>query len=380
MGSLSGITVIEMAGLGPAPFAAMMLADQGARIIRVERPGATPALNNVLCRNRSSIVVDLQTAAGKNIALDLIGRADALIEGFRPGVMERLSLGPDICLQRNPKLVYGRMTGWGQSGPLARTAGHDLNYIALTGVAHAVGHAGQAPVHPLNLVGDYGGGGMLLSFGVMCALWEAAHSGRGQVIDAAMIDGVSALMAEYYSFMANGEFSEQRGTHLLDGGAPFYSMYQTRDGQYISIGALEPKFYAQLLEKLGITDDGLATQYQRGAWPAMKARLRELFATRTRAEWCELLEGSDTCFAPVLFLADVADHPHHAARQTIIDVNGVRQAAPAPRFSRTPASRPRPPRMPGQDTQSVLESLGYSAQQITDLLRSGAIECAREDE
>ena len=378
MGPLSGITIIEMAGLGPAPFAAMMLADQGARVIRVERPGAAPAPRNVLCRNRSSIIVDLRTPAGRDVVLDLIEQADALIEGFRPGVMERLGLAPDTCMQRNPKLVFGRMTGWGQSGPLAATAGHDLNYISLTGVAHAVGHAGQAPVHPLNLVGDYGGGGMLLAFGVMCALWEARHSGQGQVIDAAMVDGASALMAEYYSFMANNEFSDQRGTHLLDGGAHFYSMYQTLDGEYISVGALEPKFYAELLERLGMDGEPLPEQYDQTQWPEMKARLAELFATRTRAEWCELLEGTDACFAPVLYLGEVAEHPHHAARGTIIEVDGVKQAAPAPRFERTPAAQPQPPRMPGQDTRSVLESLGYSEQRVSELLDSGAVMQAAE--
>lgn len=373
MGPLSGITIIEMAGLGPAPFAAMMLADQGARIIRVERPGTPPAPRNVLCRNRSSIVVDLRTAEGRQVVLDLVKDAHALIEGFRPGVMERLELGPEACMQHNPKLVYGRMTGWGQSGPLAPTAGHDLNYISLTGVAHAVGHAGQPPVPPLNLVGDYGGGGMLLAFGVMCAIWEARHSGQGQVIDAAMVDGASALMAEYYSFMANDQFSDQRGTHLLDGGAPFYAMYQTQDGEYISVGALEPKFYAELLERLGLDDDTFAQQYQQDQWPDMKARLTTLFASRTRAQWCELLEGTDVCFAPVLYLDEVSEHPHHKARQTIIDIDGVKQAAPAPRFSRTPARTPEPPRLPGQDTRTVLQSLGYSTQQIDTLLDSGAI-------
>jgi alpha-methylacyl-CoA racemase len=362
-----------MAGLGPAPFCAMMLADMGARVIRVDRADGADGRHNVLCRSRKSIAVDLKRTEGRAIVLDLLAQADALIEGFRPGVMERLHLGPDVCLQRNPRLVYGRMTGWGQEGPLALAAGHDINYISLAGVTHAIGPAGGAPVHPLNLVGDYGGGGMLLALGVMCGVWEAARSGRGQVIDAAMIDGASALMAEYYGFMARGEFSGPRGTHWLDGGAPFYGTYETADSEHLAIGPLEPKFYAELLRRLGLPDAEWQSQDDRSQWPARKQTLARLFRTRTLAEWRQDLEGTDACFSPVLPLAKVGDHPHVRARGTIIEVDGMTQPAPAPRFSRTPAAMPERGRAAGEDSRAVLEGLGLSAERIEDLLARGIV-------
>lgn len=373
MGPLHGFTLIEMAGLGPAPFCAMMLADMGARVVRVERPGGPDGTRNVLCRNRESIAVDLKQAEGRQIVCELVASADALIEGFRPGVMERLGLGPEDCLALNPRLVYGRMTGWGQDGPLAQAAGHDINYISLAGVTHAIGRAGEAPVHPLNLVGDYGGGGMLLAFGVMCGVWEAARSGCGQVIDAAMVDGASALMAEYYTFMANGEFSPERGTNWLDGGAPFYGTYETSDGEHLSIGPLEPKFYAELLQRLGLPEAEWANQNDRSTWPQRKQVLARIFRTRTLEAWRQALEGSDVCFAPVLPLAEVRHHPHMAARGSVIEVDGMTQPAPAPRFSRTAAREPTPGRAAGTDTRRVLQQLGFTDERLERLLERGIV-------
>lgn len=373
MGPLQGFTLIEMAGLGPAPFCGMMLADMGARVIRIEKPGGADGTGNVLCRNRESIVIDLKQAEGRQLVLDLVKDADALIEGFRPGVMERLALGPDDCIKCNPRLVYGRMTGWGQDGPLAHAAGHDINYISLAGVLHAIGHAGEAPVHPLNLVGDYGGGGMLLAFGVMCGIWEAARSGRGQVIDAAMVDGASLLMAEYYGFMANGDFTAARGTHWLDGGAPFYGVYETADGEYLSIGPLETKFYAELLRCLGLPLDEWRDQNNRSAWPVRKRALAKVFRSRTLAEWAREFEGTDVCFAPVLPLADVKGHPHIAARKTVIEINGMPQPAPAPRFSRSSVPTPHPGCPAGTDTVAILSQLGMGDDRIQSLLKRGVV-------
>jgi alpha-methylacyl-CoA racemase len=374
MGPLGGLTVIEMAGLGPAPFCGMMLADAGARVIRVDRIGGIDGRRNILCRNRQSIAVDLQTAEGREIVLDLIDNADALIEGFRPGVMERLGLAPDICLQRNPKLVFARMTGWGQDGPLAGAAGHDINYISLAGVAHAVGRANEGPVVPLNLVGDYGGGGMMLAFGVMAAAWRAAGTGKGQIIDAAMVDGASALMAEYYGFLAAGEFEGDRGTHLLDGGAPFYGLYETSDGEFISIGPLEPKFYALLRDKLGLDDEVWSDQMDKANWPSLKDRMAQVIATKTRAKWTELLEGTDVCFAPVLSMREFAQHPINRTRRGVVEIDGLLQPAPAPRFSDTVSDEPRRGRRAGEDTVSVLESLRFEASRIDTLLAAGIIE------
>ena len=376
MGALDGITVIELAGLGPAPFCGMMLADHGARVIRVDRPGAADPSGNVLCRNRESIVVNLQQPAGCDVLLELIESADALIEGFRPGVMERLGLSPETCLARNPALVFGRMTGWGQDGPLANTAGHDINYISLAGVTDAIGESGRGPVPPLNLVGDYGGGGMFLAFGVLAAIISARKTGQGQVIDCAMIDGATALMAEYYGFLGAGEFSGPRASHLLDGGAPFYSVYETSDGKHISIGPLEPKFYRLLLDALGLEGDLWTDQMDKARWPEMKRELRSTFLTRTRADWIERLEGSDVCFAPVLSIKEASQHRHHLARGTIIDVDGVLQGSPAPRFAGTPSGKPRPARRPGTDTRATLLELGLEKDRVANLLAAGVIEQA----
>jgi alpha-methylacyl-CoA racemase len=351
----------------------MMLADLGADVVRVDRIGGLDGRGNVLCRNRRSLAVDLQTAEGQALIRNLITKADALIEGFRPGVMERLGLGPDLCLKLNPKLVYGRMTGWGQEGPLASVAGHDINYISLTGVAHAVGRPGGPPVLPLNLVGDYGGGGMMLAFGVMAALWQANRSGRGQVIDAAMIDGASALMAEYFGFLAAGQFEGERGTHLLDGGAYFYGVYETSDGQYVSIGALEPKFYALLREKLSLSDEIWHCQMDEALWPEQRRRLEAIFLTKTRDEWTALLEGTEICFAPVLSMREAAGHPHNRARGTLIEVDGMLQGAPAPRFIGTPASYPKRGRAPGADSEAVLRSFGIASERIAELIARSVV-------
>ena len=344
-GPLIGLRVIEMAGLGPCPFAAMMLADMGAEVVRIERktdpaaPGPYPTLGtkyDVMARGRRSLALDLKDPQARTVLLGLVARADALVEGFRPGVMERLGLGPDVCHERNPKLVYGRVTGWGQHGPLAQAAGHDLNYVALSGMLHPMGDADRPPSPPLNLVGDFGGGGMMLAFGVVCAMLEARASGRGQVVDAAMTDGAALLGAMMYGLRAHGSWTAARGANLLDGGAPFYATYACADGRFIAVGAIEPQFYARLLALAGASDPAFAAQWDRDDWPALKEKFAALFATRTRDAWCALLEGTDSCFAPVLDMDEAPRHPHNAARQTFVDVDGVTQPAPAPRFSRTP--------------------------------------------
>jgi len=339
-GPLAGVKVVEMAGIGPGPFCAMVLADLGADVVRIARPGASVDATDVMARTRQVIALDLRSAEGSAIGLDLIARADLLIEGFRPGVMERLGLGPDICLERNPRLVYGRMTGWGQFGPLAHAAGHDINYIAITGALHAIGRSGEPPVPPLNYVGDFGGG-MLLAVGLLAALHEAKTSGRGQVIDAAMTDGAALLSAFMYGWKAEGRWSNQRGENMLDGGAHFYDTYACADGRYIAIGAIEPQFYAELRARCGIDDPLFDVQLDTARWPLLKLRLADIFRTRSRDEWCALLEGSDACFAPVLDWDEAPQHPHNRARQTFVAVDGVVQPAPAPRFSRTPAEPPR---------------------------------------
>ena len=340
-GPLAGFKVVEMAGLGPAPFCGMLLADMGAQVLRITRPGPTAPLQDgrfdVFARGKQSIGVDLRGPAALAAVLDAIAKADALIEGFRPGVMERLGLGPDVCLARNPRLVYGRMTGWGQTGPLAHAAGHDINYIALAGALHAIGPAGQKPTVPLNYIGDWGGGGMLLGFGLVCALLEAKTSGHGQVVDAAMTDGTALLSTMMYGFKAQGQWSNRRGDNMLDGGAHFYDTYTCADGKHIAIGAIEPQFYALLLKLLRITDPAFQAQLNPAAWPDLKHRLSALFATRPREAWCALLEGTDTCFAPVLDWDEAPLHPHNVARGTFVQVDGVVQPAPAPRFSRTVA-------------------------------------------
>lgn len=374
-GPLTGLKVIEMVGLGPAPFCAMLLADMGAEVIRVQRPGQAlgeRARFDVLGRGRRAIALDLRQSEGVETLLQLLEGADAMIEGFRPGVMERLGLGPEQCLQRNPKLVYGRMTGWGQSGPLAQAAGHDINYIALAGALHAIGRPGEKPVVPHNYIGDFGGGGMLLGFGLLCALLDAQRSGKGQVVDAAMTDGTALLSAMMYGFRAGGRLSDERGANLLDGGAHFYDTYACADGRFIALGAIEPQFYAELLQRCGIDDPQFQQQMDPRQWPQLKAKLTALFLQRSRAQWCELLEGSDACFAPVLDWAEAAQHPHNRERGTYLELDGVLQPAPAPRFSRTPAAKPTQTSGEPQ-SEAVLRDWGLSDARIADLQQAGVI-------
>lgn len=379
MGPLEGIKVLEFAGLGPAPFAAMMLGDMGAEVLRIDRPwevrSSQPAepSKDVLNRGRMSVGIDLKNPQGVEAVFELLKTADALIEGYRPGVMERLGLGPDDCLEKNPRLVYGRMTGWGQDGPLAHAAGHDINYIALAGVLNAIGRKGEAPVPPLNLIGDFGGGGMLLAFGILCALLEREKSGRGQVVDAAMVDGAAILMTMFYGFRAMGIWEDERGTNLLDGGAPFYDAYECKDGKFISLGALEPQFYSELYDLLGMANEDLPEQMDRNQWPKMKELVAEAVRAKTRHEWQEILEGSDTCFAPVLNMDEAAEHPHNVERKTFIEIDGVRQPAPAPRFSRTIPEVSRPPVHPGQNTDEALRKWGFAEEKIHSLHQAEAI-------
>lgn len=368
MGPLTGMKIIELAGIGPAPFCAMLLADMGAQVLRIERQGGDTSLAvGTLNRGRRSIVLDLKQPATVKAVLALVEQADALIEGFRPGVMERLGLGPEVCLERNPRLVYGRMTGWGQDGPLASAAGHDINYIALAGVLHATGPAGGPPIPPLNLVGDFGGGGMLLAFGLVCALLEARLSGQGQVVDAAMTDGAALLMAAIYDRNSKGRWRNERGSNMVDGGAHFYNAYECRDGKWVAIGSVEPQFYALLLERCGITDPAFQVQWDQAQWPSLKVKLAERFKTKTREEWCTLLEGTDVCFAPVLDLEEAPEHPHNQARQTFVEVEGVVQPAPAPRFSRTVPEIQHPSAASGKDLATVLRDWGVSAEELEHL-------------
>jgi alpha-methylacyl-CoA racemase len=378
MGPLHGLKVIELAGIGPAPFCAMMLADMGADVIRVDRVAAgpdDPAPVDCLLRNRRSIALNLKSSAGVDALLKLIDGADALIEGFRPGVMERLGLGPDVCLGRNPRLVYGRMTGWGQAGPLASAAGHDINYIALTGALHLIGERGRKPVPPLNLVGDFGGGGMMLLAGLLAALLEAGRSGKGQVVDAAMVDGTIALLAFFFAARAAGPFHDATGEQMLAGAAPYYGTFETKDGKYVALGAIEPQFHALLLEKLGVDKKFLAGGFPAGRelWPEAEAAIAAAVRTRTRDEWVSILEGTDACFAPVLTLAEAALHPHNVARGNFIEVDGVQQNAPAPRFSRSPSPPVAAPHRAGADTEAVLREAGFSPEQILALRRAGGL-------
>jgi alpha-methylacyl-CoA racemase len=374
MGPLSGFRIIELAGIGPGPFCGMMLSDMGAEVIRVERlQNASAAPKDVLQRNRRSIALDLKDPTGVETVLRLVESADALFEGFRPGVTERLGLGPEHCMKRNPKLVYGRMTGWGQDGPMAKAAGHDINYIGLAGALHAIGRAGERPVPPLNLVGDFGGGGMLLAFGVVCGLLESQKSGEGQVVDAAMVDGTAALMAMFFSMAASGSFSDQRGTNLLDGGAHFYDTYETQDGKAICIGSIEPQFYALLIEKAELDPEKYRNQMDPTMWPELKADLTKVFLGKTQAQWCEIMEGTDVCFAPVLSIFEAPEHPHNKARNSFFEVDGVMQQAPAPRFSRTKAEISHGARVPGEDTISVLMDCGFNADEIGALQKQGVI-------
>ncbi|OYX37051.1 MULTISPECIES: CaiB/BaiF CoA-transferase family protein [unclassified Sphingomonas] len=356
-GALSGIRIIEFAGIGPGPFCGMMLGDHGAEVIRIDRPGARLDPRDALSRNRKSVILDIKTAEGLAAAKGLCATADGLIEGFRPGVMERLGLGPDVLIAENPKLVYGRMTGWGQTGPYAQAAGHDINYIALSGVLHTIGVAGGKPVPPVNYVGDFGGGAMFLAFGMVAGLLAVKNGAPGQVIDAAMTDGSALLAGMSYAMLAQGTTSDVPGTNLLDGGAPFYDTYVCADGKSIAIGSIEPQFYALLREKLGIADDpAFDAQFDKAAWPARKERLAAIFATKTRAEWCALMEMTDVCFAPVLTMAEAPAHPHNQARGTFITIGGATQPAPAPRFSASPAPSPRAAPVAGADAALLAPS------------------------
>jgi alpha-methylacyl-CoA racemase len=374
MGPLQGIKVLEFESIGPAPFAGMLLADMGADVIVIDRPASTDLglkrerWYDVMMRGKRSVTLDLKSGAAKEAALQLAARADALIEGMRPGVMERLGLGPQQVFQRNKSIVYGRMTGWGQDGPLAPRAGHDINYIALAGVLHAFGRRGEAPVPPLNLIGDFGGGGMLLGFGVACALLEASRSGRGQVVDAAMVEGASLLAAMFAGFLASNNWSEERGTNILDTGAPWYNVYETRDGKHVSIGSIETRFYQDLLQRLGLPDLG---QHDRTRWPEMRARFSSVFKTKTRDEWCKVFEGSDACFAPVLSWSEARRDPHNVARKSFLSVKDVEQPAPAPRFSRTPGEVRRAPPERGEGGAAALTDWGFAPGEIAALKAKG---------
>jgi len=378
VGPLQGVRVVEIAGIGPGPFCAMMLADMGAEVVRVDRAQGVSGLpgNNqfdLINRGRRSVGVDLKHADGVETVLRLVEHADALVEGFRPGVAERLGIGPDACHERNPRLVYGRMTGWGQDGPMAQAAGHDINYIALAGALEPIGRAGERPLPPLNLIGDFGGGGMLLAFGIACALVDSQRSGKGQVIDAAMVDGAAVLMTFVHGLRSMGFWEDGRGTNLLDTGAWFYEVYETGDGKFVSVGSLEPQFYAELLRLSGLDQEDLPAQMDRDTWPAMKERLADVFRTKTRDEWCQIMEGTDVCFAPVLAMGEAPDHPHNRARGTFVEVGGVIQPGPAPRFSRTSPQISGPPPIPGQHTDEVLAGWGFSATEIEKLREAGAV-------
>ncbi|MEO6652292.1 MAG: CaiB/BaiF CoA-transferase family protein [Ilumatobacteraceae bacterium] len=380
-GPLAGYRIIEIAGIGPGPFAAMLLADMGAEVIRVERAAAVRDATpdgphpDVSRRGRRNIAIDLKHPDGVATLLDLVDAADALIEGFRPGVMERLGIGPDECLARNPKLVFGRMTGWGQDGPYAQAAGHDINYIALAGALAHFGRAGDAPTPPMNMVGDFGGGGMFLAFGVVCALLEAGRSGSGQVVDTAMVDGTATLMTMFWTMSQMGVHdASRRGVNMLDTGAHFYDVYECADGEYVSIGSIEPQFYAELLRLTGLTDDAeFAKQMDRDQWPHLKRRLTEVFATKSRDEWCTIMEHTDVCFAPVLRMEEAAEHPHNVTRGTFVEIDGMTQPAPAPRFSRTVPTIERPPAHDGEHTRDVLADWGVAPDRIDSLIESGAV-------
>ncbi len=379
MGPLEGIKLLEIAGIGPGPFCAMMLSDMGADVIRVDRanrvadefPENRPM--DLLNRGRRSIGVDLKSPEGVETVLRLVEKTDGLLEGFRPGVMERLGLGPDVCLKRNPGFVYGRMTGWGQEGPWSQMAGHDINYISIAGALHPIGHKGERPVPPLNLVGDFGGGGLMLAFGIVCALIERQKSGKGQVIDAAMIDGASVLMTMFHGMTQMGMWVEETGTNLLDTGSHFYDTYECSDGKYISVGAIEPQFYAEMLRLSGLDKEKLPGQMNRMAWDDAKETMAKVFKTKTRDEWAEVFDGSDACVAPVLTMTESREHPQMKTRNGYVEVAGIQHAAPAPRFDRTSAEIQGPPRWPGEDTETVLSDYGFSVEEITSLREKGAV-------
>lgn len=378
MGPLAGVRVVEVAGIGPGPFCAMLLADLGAEVVRVDRTagvGADPAgaRFDILNRGRRSVAVDLKHEGGAAVVLRLVEQADAVLEGFRPGVAERLGIGPAACLARNRRLVYGRMTGWGQEGPLAATAGHDITYAAVAGALAHIGRVGQLPTPPLNLVADFGGGGMLLALGLVAGLLHAQRTGEGQVVDAAMVDGTALLMAPFFGASAVGFWSDDRGTNLLDSGAPFYDVYRCADGKEIAVGAIEPQFFAALLDVLGLAPGSLPDQNDRARWPELRAALTWAFAGRPRGEWLERASGSDACLAPVLTMGEAVDHPHLRSRGTIVEREGVPQPAPAPRFSATPAGLDRPPAVPGQHTDEVLLAWGFSREEISELRSGGTV-------
>jgi alpha-methylacyl-CoA racemase len=374
MGPLQGVKVVEFAGIGPGPFCAMLLSDMGAEVVRIDRKGSRGGSKfDITARGRRSIALDLKKPEAVETCLKLIAKADALLEGFRPGVMERLGLGPDVALKRNPKLVYGRMTGWGQTGPMSQAAGHDINYIALIGALHAIGRKGEKPVPPLNLVGDFGGGALYLAFGIACGLVEAKNSGKGQVVDCAMTDGAASLMSMFYGFKASGMWSDEKGTNLLDGGAHFYDTYETSDGKWISIGSIEPQFYTLLLEKAGINDPEFEHQMDRAKWPVLKEKIARVIKTKTRLQWDALMENTDVCYAPVLSLAEAPQHPHNVARETFVHIDGVTQPAPAPRFSRTTPVVQGPPPAAGQHTDAILKDWGFAPGEVDALKAAGAI-------
>ena len=376
MGPLNGYTVIELAGIGPAPMGGMVLADMGAEVIRIDRASGASALvmKDVSARGKKSVVLNLKEPEGIETLLRMVENADVIIDPYRPGVCEKLGIGPDVCLERNPKLVFARMTGWGQDGPLAHAAGHDINYISITGALYATGRKGQKPVPPLNLVGDMGGGGMLLVNGVLAALLEAANSGKGQVIDVAMVDGAAQLMWMFHGFETLGMWdASQRESNMLDGAAHFYDTYECADGEYISIGSIEPQFYALLKELAGLSEEDFGNQNDQSQWPAMKDKLAAVIMQKTQAQWCDIMEGTDVCFAPVLNFMDAPQHPANVARDTYIEVDGITQPAPAPRFSRTPSAVKHGGHDIGQDTDAVLAAMGFGEQEIAALKNSGAI-------
>ncbi len=388
MGPLAGCRVLEMAGLGPAPFCGMLLADMGADVLRVDRleeaelgfdVGSDPRFA-VVGRGKRSVAVDLKSPAGRDLVLDLVTKADALIEGFRPGVMERLGLSPAACLAVNPRLVFGRITGWGQSGPLASTAGHDINYIALSGALHAIGPTQATPSPPLNLVGDFGGGAMFLAFGIVSAMLAAARTGKGQVVDAAMVDGAAYLLAPIFGFLASGVWQDQRQSNYLDGGAPWYRTYETKDGKFVAIGAIERRFYAELLERLCLTQDDLPDQYDRSGWERIGARFAAVFKSRTRDEWCDVFRSSDACFAPVLSLQEARTHPQLAGRGTFVSLDGVVQPAPAPRFSETEPEISHPPPQVSEGGAEALRDWGISSQVVDRLSAEGVIRAREQEE
>ena len=373
-GPLNGIRILEIAGIGPGPFAGMMLADHGAEVVRIERPGAAPAVTDILARNRRVICLDLKHPDGIAVLRDLARKADGLIEGFRPGVLERLGLDPKILLADNPRIVIGRMTGWGQTGPLARTAGHDIDYIALAGALHAYGRAGEQPTPPINMVGDFGGGGMLLAFGMVAALLHAARTGQGQVIDCAMVDGAAILMSMIWSLRAAGAWQDRRGVNMLDTGAHFYDTYETSDGRHMAVGAIEPQFYAELRRLAQLEDAALDDQTNQAEWPALKQRVAAAFRTRTQAEWTAIFDGTDACVTPVLSMAEAPLHPHNAARETFVTEGGVVQPAPAPRYSVTETAKPvMAAGRPGVDTDAILSEAGYLADRIAALRQARAV-------